>query len=423
MSLDGAAGFLEFLDEGTSPWHAAGRISAGLEAAGFRQVGVSDPVWSGDPGSKLFLRRGAAVVAWTLPQEAPDRLVLGLAHTDSPCLRIKPNAESVSCGCRKIAVEAYGGLLNHSWLDRELVVSGRVCRDDDGWLREDLVRLDGFRPIVPSLAIHLDRGVNERGLVLDRERHLPVVAGLEHAPGLRDRLARTLGCPASRILSWDLCLSDAVPASLAGGGDLVVSGRLDNLASCHALLSALVSAPLRTDTVQVVAFLDAEEVGSSWPEGADSAFLPQVLERIALSVGMDRAGFLAWISGGTALSTDMAHAVHPNQPEKHSAGNAPLLGGGPVLKWNAGLRYATASRGAALLRQIARDERIPLQSFSMRADLGCGSTVGPLVASQLAMEAVDCGAPMLAMHSARETMAWGDQSESIRLYQGFLGKA
>lgn len=423
MHLEGSADFLGFLDDSTSPWHAAERISKDLADAGFRQVAATDPSWPSEPGAKLFLKRGGAVVAWVLPSGGVRRLALGLAHTDSPCLRLKPNAESVSCGCRKLAVEAYGGLLNHTWFDRELVVSGKVCHDDNGWIREDLVRLDGFRPLVPSLAIHLDRAVNERGLVVDRERHFPALAGLEHSSVLRDRLARAVGCGAGRILSWDLCLSDAAPASLAGSGDLVVSGRLDNLASCHAMVRALVSASDRKDTVAAVAFLDGEEVGSTWPEGADSAFLPQVLERIALAQGMDRSAYLAWVSGGIALSADMAHAVHPNYPEKHSAGNAPLLGGGPVLKWNAGLRYATASRGAAVLRQIAASEGVPLQSFSMRADLSCGSTVGPLVASQLAMEAIDCGAPMLAMHSARETMAWRDQAESIRLYRAFLAKA
>jgi aspartyl aminopeptidase len=423
MSPDAIEGFLGFLSDSTSPWHAAERIATDLVRAGFRQVGVSDPVWPSEPGGKFFLRRGAAVVAWIVPREKCARLVLGLAHTDSPCLRLKPNAEFQSCGCRKLALEAYGGLLNHTWLDRELVVSGRVCRDDGGWIREDLVKLDTIRPIVPSLAIHLDRTVNEKGLVVDRERHFPALFGLEDAASLKDRLADALNASSSQILSWDLCLSDAAPAALAGSGDLVVSGRLDNLASCHAMSTALSTLAARSDTLVAVAFLDGEEVGSTAAVGADSAFLPQTLERIAAGAGLDRSAFLAWVSGGIALSADMAHAVHPNFPERHSPGNAPLLGGGPVLKWNAGLRYATEARGAAVLRQVARDAAVGLQNFSMRADLACGSTVGPLVAAQLSVEAVDCGAPMLAMHSARETMAVRDQIDSISLYSAFLAKA
>lgn len=423
MSPDSIDEFLGFLSDSTSPWHAADRIATDLVKAGFRPVGVSDPVWPSEPGGKFFLRRGAAVVAWIAPQERMARLVLGLAHTDSPCLRLKPNAEFQSCGCRKLAVEAYGGLLNHTWLDRELVVSGRVCHDDGGWIREDLVKLDGIRPIVPSLAIHLDRAVNEKGLVVDRERHFPALLGLDDASSLKERLAETLNTTTSRILSWDLCLSDAAPAALAGSGDLVASGRLDNLASCHAMLRAAVSVAARTDTLVAVAFLDGEEVGSTAAVGADSAFLPQILERIAAGAGLDRSAFLAWVSGGTALSADMAHAVHPNYPERHSPGNAPLLGGGPVIKWNASLRYATEARGAALLRQVAGEAKVPLQNFSMRADLACGSTVGPLVAAQLSMEAIDCGAPMLAMHSARETMAVRDQFDSMALYRAFFDRA
>jgi aspartyl aminopeptidase len=415
--------FLSFLDASTSPWHAAERIAADLTQAGYRSLGLSDSRWTTEPGQRCFVKRGGAVVAWIQPKGRTSRLALGLAHTDSPCLRIKPNAETVSCGCRKWAVETYGGLLNHSWLDRELVVSGRVCHDDGGWIREELVRLEGIRPIVPSLAIHLDRAVNDRGLVLDRERHLPLLVGLEESPALAETLAQAVGTSVRQILSWDLCLSDAAPAALAGSDDLVVSGRLDNLASCHALLEALKDLPARDDTLVAVAFLDGEEVGSTHADGADSSFLPNILERIGLAHGMDRGAFLAWTSQGTALSADMAHAVHPNHPERHSPGHAPVLGGGPVLKWNASLRYATSAPSAARLRQIARQDQIPLQTFAMRADLACGSTVGPLVASQLAMEVVDCGAPMLAMHSARETMALRDHQDSIRLYRGFLSKA
>lgn len=418
-----AGAFLSFLDASTSPWHAADRIAADLAQAGFCSKNLADSRWTAEAGRRCFVKRGGAVVAWIQPLADNARLALGLAHTDSPCLRIKPHAETVSCGCRKWAVETYGGLLNHTWLDRELVVSGRVCHDDGGWIREELVRLEGLRPLVPSLAIHLDRAVNERGLVVDRERHLPLLVGLDDSPALAETLAQAVGTSSRQILSWDLCLSDAAPAALAGSDDLVVSGRLDNLASCHALLEALKDLSPRDDTLVAVAFLDGEEVGSATADGADSSFLPHVLERIGLAQEMDRGGFLAWTSQGAALSADMAHAVHPNHPERHSTGHAPILGGGPVLKWNAGLRYATSAPSAARLRQIARQEQIPLQTFAMRADLACGSTVGPVVSAQLAMEMVDCGAPMLAMHSARETMAWRDHLDSIRLYRGFLSKA
>jgi len=416
-----AEDFLSFLAASPSPWHATHEICRRLDEVGFRPWPSDDsppPV-----GGRFYHRREGAVVAWILPEGIPRRLVLGLAHTDSPCLRLRPDAESVSHGCRKLSVEAYGGLLNHAWLDRELEVAGRVCVEDSGKMREVLVRPRELRPIVPSLAIHLDRAVNERGLVLDRERHLPALCGLQDGRSFLALLADAVGTIPERILSWDLCLGDAAPPALVGSGDLVASPRLDNLASCHALVSALESLEPRSDSLVAVAFLDAEEVGSISTVGADSVFLPQILERICLAMGLDRAAFLALVSGGMALSADMAHAVHPNHPERHPPGRSPFLGQGPVLKWNAGLRYGTTALGASRLRQMALEEGIPLQGFAMRADLGCGSTVGPLISRQLALETVDCGAPMLAMHSARETMALADQYLSSRLYRAFLSRA
>ena len=421
MPEDPSRGFLGFLSSSPSPWHAVGSLAGVLSDAGFRPVDLSRPLEPGF-GGKFLAARSGALVAWIPPRDVPRRLVLGLAHTDSPCLRVRPNAESAAHGCRKLSTECYGGLLDHTWLDRELEVAGRVCVLDDGAPREVLVR-PALRPIAPSLAIHLDRGVNERGLVLDRERHLSPLCGLLEGPSFLDLLAESAGTDPDRILSWDLCLSDAAAPSLAGTGDLVVSPRLDNLASCHALARALAEAQRRPDVLVAVAFLDAEEVGSGWPEGADSSFLPSLLERIAASLGVDRTGFLALSGCGTAISCDMAHAVHPNHPERHSPDHAPLLGRGPVLKWNAGHRYGTTAPGAALLRSLADRAEVPLQTFAMRADLGCGSTVGPIVAARLGLETVDCGAPMLAMHSARETMALADQEMSTRLYSAFLREA
>jgi len=338
-------------------------------------------------------------------------------------LRLRPHAESISYGCRRLSVETYGGLLNHSWLDRELSVAGRVCVEGPDGVHEVLVEVEGLRPVAPSLAIHLDRQVNERGLVVDRERHLAPLAGLVEGTAFLALLARSAGAHPEQVLSWDLCLADAAPPSLAGTGDLVVSPRLDNLSSCFALVRALETASTREESAMVVAFLDAEEVGSGTAQGADSGFLAQILERLAHSWGLDREGFHAWCARGIALSADMAHAVHPGHPERHSPHHAPVLGQGPVLKWNAGLRYSTVASTAAVLRSLARSQSIPLQTFAMRADLGCGSTVGPLVSSQLAIPAVDCGAPMLAMHSARETMALVDQLLSERLYRAFLENA
>jgi len=413
---------LAFLDRAPTPWHASSEAAARLENAGFRELRESDPVWKVGPGEGLFLRRSGAIVAWVVPLGVPRELVLGLAHTDSPCLRLKPRPDQAAFGCRKLSVDVYGGLLNHSWLDRELRVAGRVALRDGTGAREVLVELDNFRPIVPSLAIHLDRGINERGLILDRERHLPPLAGLERegVPEIDARIAQKLDVPESDVLGWDLCLVDASPAALAGAQDLVVSGRLDNLASCHALLRAILALKPGDNRLSMVAFLDGEEIGSGMPEGADSRFLSRLLERSLAASGLSTEASQYLISSGFALSCDMAHAVHPNHPDRHDLRHAPLLGRGPVLKWNAGLRYATTANGMARLRLAAGRAAVPLQIFSMRADLACGSTVGPLVGSGLGMEAVDCGAPMLSMHASRETMAACDHVDSMKLYLSVL---
>lgn len=421
---DISSDLLSFLDASPSPWHAAVEVARRLEAAGFRELRESDVAWRVGSGEGLFVRRGAAIVAWIMPRETPRSLVLGLAHTDSPCLRLKPRGESGAFGCRRLATEVYGGLLNHSWLDRELRVAGRLAIVDGSDLREELVELDGFRPIVPSLAVHLDRGVNERGLVLDRERQMAPLAGLDNptAPTIEERLARAAGCAKENVLGWDLCLVDAAPASLAGVGDLVVSGRLDNLSSCHALLGAMLELEPSLARLPMIALLDGEEVGSEVPEGAQSRFLPRLLDRLLAASGLGTEQIHALLARGFALSCDMAHAVHPNFPEKHDPRHAPVLGKGPVLKWNAGLRYATTASGTARMRLAAGRAGVPLQLFAMRADLACGSTVGPLVASGLGMEGVDCGAPMLSMHASRETMALSDHLDSMRLYHAVLSE-
>lgn len=419
-----AANFLSFLDASPSPWHASTEIACRLKDSGFRELREADPSWRVAPGEGLFVRRAGAIVAWIMPRETPRTLVLGLAHTDSPCLRLKPHPEQNVSGCRRLSTEVYGGLLNHSWLDRELRVAGRVALHDGAELREELVELDNFRPIVPSLAIHLDRGVNDRGLVLDRERQLAPLAGLdsEGSPSIEERIARILGCAKESVLGWDLCLVDAAPASVAGAGDLIVSGRIDNLSSCHALLRALLELEPAVARLPMVAFLDGEEVGSSVPEGADSRFLSRLIERLLAASGLGGEQGHVLLSHGFAFSCDMAHGVHPNFADRHDPRHAPLLGKGAVVKWNAGLRYATTATGMARLRLAAGRAGVPLQVFSMRADLACGSTVGPLVASGLGLEVVDCGAPMLSMHASRETMALSDHLESMRLYHAVLSE-
>jgi aspartyl aminopeptidase len=402
--------FEDFLTRSPTPWHAAAEAGKQLAQAGFQALDPKSEAWV-IQGPGAYVVQGGLLVAWRWPATLTG-LRLGSAHTDSPCLRLKPRSTKRSLAGTTLGVEVYGGMLLHTWFDRTLEIAGRV-HDKDG--RQHLVRLASPRPVLPSLAIHLDREVNERGPQIQRELHLPPLASLGDWD-LQAALQQATGVDA---LGFELCLVDAAPPERAGTGELLQSGRLDNLASCHALLSAF----LALESFQgwpVIALFDGEEIGSELAGGARSNTLLHLLERAASTLGAHRTQWLALLSASVGLSADMAHAVHPNHPGKHDLSNAPLLGQGPVLKTNASYRYATDGESAALLRRLAREVEVPLQEFAMRADLGCGSTVGPSLSSAFGMPVVDCGSPLLGMHSARELMAFEDQALSTRLYQAFL---
>jgi aspartyl aminopeptidase len=368
--------------------------------------------------------RGGSLVAWG--NSEPARLAGGFriigAHTDSPNLRVKPRPDTGRAGCRQVAVEVYGGALYNSWLDRDLGLSGRVALRPDRPERPSerrshgpggaLVRVD--RPLlrIPQLAIHLDRGVNESGVKLNAQQHLVPMWGLGPvAPGdFADLLAKELGVAAGDVLSWDVMLHDLSPAALLGADEeLVSSARLDNLLSCWAATEALLATgPGDAPGVPVICLFDHEEIGSQSATGAAGTILPVVLERVALAAGLDRDGFLAALAGSLCISSDGAHATHPNYPERHEAGHQIALDGGPVLKINANVRYATDAPGAAHFKLAAERAGVPVQEFVTRTDLPCGSTIGPVTAATLGIPTVDVGVAQLSMHSARELCGAAD---------------
>lgn len=399
-----------YLDASPTPWHAAAEAARRLEAAGFVPLDPAAARWTPE-GPGAFVLRDGLLVAWRWPG-SPAPLRLATAHTDSPCLRLKPRPERNGPGTTSLAVEVYGGLLVHTWYDRPLEIAGRAVTADRV---NHLVRLPSPHPVLPSLAIHLDREQNEKGTQANREIHLPPLVGLGKW-SLSEALEAQLGAP---VLGSELCLVDATPAQTVGHGELLQSGRLDNLSSCHSLLEALLS-PEPVAGWPAIALFDGEEIGSEIAAGARSNSLLHLLERAGLALGLDREGWLALLSSSIGLSADMAHAVHPNHPGRHDLANAPFLGHGPVLKTNASYRYATDAGSAALLRKLAQEVEVPLQEFAMRADLACGSTVGPGLSASFGMPVVDCGAPLLGMHSARELMSLADHAAATRLYQAFL---
>lgn len=394
---------IKYLDASPSQWHATLTSAQLLRDAGFVEMQLAQP-WNEVP-RRGFAVRGAALVGWARPQALNATALLRIigAHTDSPGLRIKPRPDAGGHGWKQLAVEVYGGALLNSWLDRDLGVAGQV------------VTRDGVRPLVarqalariPQLAIHLDRDVNERGLILDKHTHLAPVWGLgKPAAGeFNTWVAGQIGVDASEITGWDLSLFDLATASRLGSeSDLLAAGRLDNHVSCWAATSALCSAGATgpVDGTAVIALFDHEEVGSESAAGAAGPLLEHVLERLALAAGASRSDYLTQLAASSCISADNAHSVHPNYPERHEAGHRPVVNEGPAIKLNHNQRYATSATGSAMLQRVFQAADVPWQVFVSRNNMSCGTTIGPMTATRLGIETVDVGVPQLSMHSARE---------------------
>ena len=389
-----------YLDGSPSPWHAAATSAARLSAAGFTELDVTTP-WADVP-VKGFVRRGGALVGWHRADGAgpTDPLHVVGAHTDSPCLRVKPRPDTGAHGWKQLAVEVYGGPLLNSWLDRDLGVAGTLAT------RDGAVLVDAATPVarVAQLAIHLDRDVNEKGVVLDKQQHLTPLWGVGAARDgeFRAWIAAAAGLTADEVQAWDLCLYDLTPAAVIGAeGELLASGRLDNQVSCWAATTALaVCAPARGTAV--IALFDHEEVGSDSVGGAGGPVLEHVLERLAVAAGADRAQFLAQLAASSCISADNAHSVHPNYAERHEPGHRPIVNKGPAIKLNHSQRYATSAGSAAMAQRVFEAAGVPWQVFVSRNNMPCGSTIGPITATRLGIDTVDVGVPQLSMHSARE---------------------
>ena len=357
-------------------------------------------------------------MAWADEGRSPDApLRIVGAHTDSPNLRLKPKPDRSAAGCRQVGVEVYGGALLNSWLDRDLGFSGRlVARSDDG-VHVVLVRDD--RPVarIPQLAVHLDRGVNDKGLVLNPQVHLsPVLgAGTAQDGDFATMAAVAAGVDPDEVLAFDVMFHDLTPSRLVGiREDMVSAPRIDNLLSCHAGTEALIATAEGHGPVPVLALFDHEEVGSVSSTGAAGPLLERTLRRF---VGLDARP----IGDSIVFSVDGAHATHPNYPERHDPEHRILLDGGPVLKFNARERYATDAVGAGIVRLAAERAGVEIQSFVSRSDMACGSTIGPATAAVLGMRTVDLGVAQLAMHSARELCGSADPARLRDLLVVLLG--
>lgn len=404
---------LLYLAAGPTPFHAAAETAHRLSAAGF------GPGLGGAAGAQRGVEvRGGTVIAWAHGGGTLHQFRLIGAHTDSPNLRVKPRPDRGSLGFAQLGVEVYGGVLLNSWLDRDLGIAGRVTLR--GHAEPVLFRLDEPLARIPQLAIHLDRDVNERGLVLNRQQHLSPILGLGRRR-FRDVVADRIGIASDAITAWDAMLFDLeAPRRVGLDGEFIASARIDNLASCHAATAALAAAAPPPGVCAVVALFDHEEVGSTTDRGASGSWLGQVLERIALGLGAPRGDFLAALARSTCVSSDCAHATHPNYAERHEPEHLIALNGGPVIKVNTSARYATEATTAAVFVEACDEAGVVPQWFVTRSDLACGSTIGPLTAAQLGIATVDVGIAQLAMHSCREMCGSADSATFIAVLRNYL---
>ncbi|MEZ5244228.1 MAG: M18 family aminopeptidase [Acidimicrobiales bacterium] len=395
---------LGLLDESPTPFHAVATVARELTDAGFAEFTPGTPI---PVRGRCFTRRGGSLVAWVVDDahraSSPVR-VIG-AHTDSPNLRIKPQPEAGDRRWRQLGVEIYGGALLNSWLDRDLGMAGCVVVRDGDEARSMLFRDD--RPLlrVPQLAVHLDREINDKGLLLDRQRHMvPIWAAGPEAPAFPVYLAEQLDVAPDEVLSWQVMAHDLTPAALTGLDEqFLASGRIDNLLSCFVGLDALLSvADDPGPSIPMLCLFDHEEVGSVSSTGAGSPLLGDLIDRIGAVLGGDLEDRARSRTSSLLVSADGAHATHPNYADRHEPGHMVEVNGGPVLKVNANQRYATDAETAAAFTLACERAEVPMQRFVTRTDLACGSTIGPVSAGQLGIAVVDAGCAQLAMHSARE---------------------
>ena len=415
---------IEFLNCSSTPFHAVECMMLSLEKAGYKRLFEADS-WQGlEAGRYYVCRNDSAIIAFNKADKAAAETGFKMvgAHTDSPCLKIKPNPEISKHSYYQLGVEVYGGALLNPWFDRDLSIAGRVTyKTTDDELVSRLIDFEKPVAIIPSLAIHLDRDANKNKTINAQTDLPPIILQLPKDKPLdfRDLLLQLIkseskNTDAIKVLDYELTLYDTQKAAIVGfHNDFISSARLDNLLSCFVGLKALLESDSGENTLLVCS--DHEEVGSMSSSGAQGPFLKSVLERLTDSAeNLSRC-----IDRSMMISADNAHGVHPNFSDKHDDNHGPILNKGPVIKTNANQRYATNSETSALFRHLCEQADVPVQSFVVRSDMACGSTIGPITASELGVKTLDVGVPTFAMHSIRETAGTWDAYylfRALRLY-------
>jgi len=424
VSLD----LIDFIDASPSPWHAVASAEAHLLAQGFSRLEEAQR-WQLAAGGRYYVvRGGASLIAFVLGSGAMAETgfrIVG-AHTDSPGLRLKPNAALSGDGLMRLGVEVYGGPILATFADRDLSLAGRVVLRTASHPQTRLLRFEQPLLRLPNLAIHLNRDVNEQGLKFNKQTELPLLLGQpgegENAEAhLRRLLADAAAVDAADLLSWEMAVYDVQKGCLWGENQaFIADSQLDNLASCHAALAALIATNHPAATC-VTALFDHEEVGSESASGAGGSFVTDVLTRITLHAKLDEEDRQRASAHSLFISADMAHAYHPNFPAVYEPAHKVMVNGGPVIKTNANQRYSTNAETAARFMGFCETAGVPFQQYAHRGDLGCGSTIGPIVAARLGIASVDVGSPLWAMHSARESAGAQDQAYMIAALTAAFG--
>lgn len=411
-----AAALLDYIDASPSPWHAVATTAAQLTTAGFTQLQETER-WNLRAGDRRYVvRGGSSLIAFIVGEKplAETGLRMVGAHTDSPGLRIKPKAPHLADGMLRLGVEIYGGPILATFADRDLSLAGRVSiksANAAAGIESRMLRFDQPLVRLPNLAIHMNREVNEQGLKLHKQNELPLLLATgdaflntaDAADYFAGLLAEKAGIERDDILSWEITAYDTQPGSFWGANhEFIANSQLDNLASCHAALSALLASPTPAATAMIALF-DHEEVGSESAAGAGGSFVTDVISRLGSALGSDAEDQRRTLANSFFISADMAHAWHPNFPAAYEPCHRVMVNAGPVIKSNASQRYSTGAETAARFMRFCETANVPVQQYSHRTDLGCGSTIGPIVAARLGIASVDVGCPMWAMHSIRES--------------------
>lgn len=466
-----AQNFVDFVNASPTPYHAVNSVKSHLVEAGFTELSERAN-WNSklEKGGKYFVtRNGSSLVGFTVGEQFKNGNGIAIvgAHTDSPCLRIKPISKKTSEGFIQVGVEQYGGLIAHSWFDRDLSIAGRVYVQENDEFVPKLIKIDKPLLRIPTLAIHLNREVNTK-FEFNKETKLVPIAGqvaldkneiaskkaekkahscaddpdlqltpeqfesvqnviLRHNQSLIELIAKEVNVLPSQIEDFELLLFDHQKSTIGGLNDeFIFSPRLDNLTSCFTATVGLIESTeflANQKSISLISLFDHEEIGSVSAQGADSTFLPDIIQRLTktdFGGSLNRDYFHETMAKSFLLSSDMAHGVHPNYGEAYEAQNRPQVNLGPVIKINANQRYATNSPGIVLLKKVADKANVPLQLFVVRNDSPCGSTIGPILSAKLGIRTLDLGNPQLSMHSIRETGGTFDVVRLSDLFKSFF---